>query len=154
VILVTDYKYKVENEKNEIKEDFEIDKDLLQSLVINSVVNEADTLKKAWFKHVLLNIEKLYLVIEDVKKEGIINFQALSTDIQVLADQVSKKIDKSSETTIITPNLGVNKKEPTNKFLEKISITSIGILCAILSGFVGGGIMILIMLGLKEVVSK
>lgn len=151
---MADYKSDVDNKKI----NSESDKDTLQAhLVASSISNKEDALKKAWFKHVLLNIEKLYHIAEEVREEGISNLQVLRDDVKSIADEISDKVDKIiNETTKAVTNLEVKEKESV-KILEKTArILNVreGMLCSILSGFVGGVVAITAIFVVREIFFK
>lgn len=154
---MTDYKHNIiEDEKNKIN--LEINKDAPPSLLAShNYISEAEAVRKAWFKHVLLNIEKLYQIVEEVRKEGILNLQTLNNDIKGIADEINKKVDilvnKLSETEV---NLKTNTKKPV-EFLEKAAIPTIKfnlIMCSVLSGLVGGGLVAIVIFVIKEIFLK
>lgn len=102
---------------------------LSESLITDVSNKELETTRKAWFKHVLLNIEKLYCIAEEGRKENIINLQILRDDIKDLADKINKKMHNEDKVE--------NKKTDTTP--AKIPYT-----VAFIAGGVGGLAVVLI----------
>lgn len=88
--------------------------------------SEIDTIRKDWFKHVLLNIEKLYCIAEESRKENIVSLQMLREDIKEL-------------TRIY--NEGKNKVLVKTNMNPAIKATVYGAL----AGFIGGFTVVLIL---------
>lgn len=93
-------------------------------LMIDVSDKEVDSIRKDWFKHVLLNIEKLYCIVEETRKENIISLQMLRDDIKDLTSKINNKI--------------YNKGENKNLVKENTDPAIKAAMCGALAGFVGG----------------
>lgn len=97
---------------------------------------EAEDLRKAWFKHTLINIEGLSAAIEKLRSQDIPSLKKeLENDIEKLETRISKDEEKleTYKETIIKP-LSDGLLTLTVKFG----------LWGILAGFVGSGILTLL----------
>lgn len=135
---------------------------------INDVLSEHDleseTLKKAWYKHVLLSVEKLNDIIESVRRVDIANVRSefkeeitrvvllinklesdIKSDIKDIRDKATKSEDelKSYKKDVIDP---MNTKVIT--MVVKLGMISL------IGGCVGGGIIGLIFFIMKEHIIK
>lgn len=93
--------------------------------------SEIDAIRKEWFKHVLLNIEKLYCIAEESRKENIVSLQMLRDDIKELTDKISNKLQNESKNKILV-------KTNMNPAIKVAVYGS-------LAGFIGGFIVVLIL---------
>ena len=98
---------------------------LSTSLITGVSDGEIDVIRKDWFKHVLLNIEKLYCIAEENRKENIISLQMLRDDIKELAGKIN---DKTYNKVLVKTNI-----DPAIK----------AVIYGALAGFVGGWTAIL-----------
>ena len=93
--------------------------------------SEIDTIRKDWFKHVLLNIEKLYCIAEESRKENIVSLQMLRDDIKELTGKISNKMHNEGKKKILV-------KTNMNPAI-KVAVYGA------LAGFIGGFIVVLIL---------
>jgi len=114
-------------ETKKIRTTFDEGKEPLQEpLITNIYDSELDTIRKDWFKHVLLNIEKLYRIAEEGRKENIISLQMLRDDIKDLTGKISNKIYDEEKNKVNT--------DSTIKV----------VVCGALAGFISGIASVLI----------
>ena len=100
---------------------------LQESLITNISESELDFVRKDWFKHVLLNIEKLYRIAEEGRKESIISLQMLRDDIKDLTGKISNKgYDEEKDKVNMDPAIKT-------------------VVCGALAGFISGIIAVLIL---------
>lgn len=121
---------------------------------------EGEDLRKAWFKHVLISIEKLADLIETIRRTDISNLRTeLGGDIKSLRNDVSKfedtlktcrkevddKIGKSDD------EFKSYKKEIIEPISNKVLTLTVKLgVWSIIAGFIGSGLMGLIIYILKE----
>jgi hypothetical protein len=98
---------------------------------------EGEELRKAWFKHVLLTMEKLSDTVQEIRIKDLTDLRKdlkleFSNDLKDLETKVDKNKD-SFETY---------KKEVVNPIHDKLTVllTRIGV-WSIVAGFIGSGIM-------------
>ena len=114
-------------ETKKIRTTFDEGKEPLpEPLITNIYDSELDTIRKDWFKHVLLNIEKLYRIAEEGRKENIISLQMLRDDIKDLTGKISNKIYDEEKNKVNT--------DSTIKV----------VVCGALAGFISGIASVLI----------
>ncbi len=110
------------HDQDVIKEIKKMQFDGFKGNIINS---EIDTIRKDWFKHVLLNIEKLYCIEEESRKENTDSLQMLRDDIKELTEMHNEGKNK------VLVNANIN---PAIK----------AVVCGALAGFIGGVTVVLI----------
>jgi hypothetical protein len=123
-------------------------------------IMEGEDLRKAWFKHVLISIEKLADLIETIRRTDISNLRTeLKGDIKELERDMSKfndnvssckkevegKISKSDD------ELKKYKADIIDPISNKVLTLTVKLgVWSIIAGFIGSGLMGLIIYILKE----
>lgn len=106
---------------------------------------EAEDIRKAWFKHVLLNMEKLADAIENLRSRDLDNLKKdLERDINRIEERVVKGEEKLEEYKI-------KIIQPLNDQLVTITV-KIG-MWGMLAGFVGSGVLAVIVYIFKIIIS-
>jgi hypothetical protein len=103
---------------------------------------ESEDLKKAWFKHMLLSMEKLNDLIETVRRVDISN---LKNDIKEEIKSIDRRIEKAED------DLKQYKKdviEPINNTVITLTV-KLGLYSA-LAGFIGSGFMAILIYILRD----
>jgi hypothetical protein len=105
-------------------------------------IMEGEDLKKAWFKHVLINIEKLADLIETVRRVDMGN---LRTELKNEIDNLEKKLEKYDT------ELKQYKKDVIDPLNNKVLTITIKLgIWSVIAGFFGSGIMAIIVYIIKE----
>lgn len=173
-----------QNERGKLSFDIEL-KDILQVVSQAGRQNfigpdsreeiEAEEIRKAWFKHMLLSIEKLHDSIEDLRRVEIaslkLDFQRyldkLEQRVERVENQVKSELDKlEKEIKNDIDKIAVNLKEHKADYKEdkrdvigpmKISLTQLQVkmgFIGILSGMIGSGIMTFVLYLINEYLIK
>ena len=114
---------------------------------------EGEDLKKAWFKHVLIGMEKLNDQIDSIRRGDLINiqndFKSDITELKELIKKIESKFDKAED------ELKVYKKDTISPLSEKVLTLAVKLgVWSIIAGFVGSGLMGIIFYTIKEYVIK
>ena len=94
---------------------------------------ESEDLKKAWYKHLLISLEKLNDLVETIRRHDLVNLrQEFKEELKELEVKVDKNDDelKAYKKDIIDP---INNKVIT--LVAKLGVWSV------IAGFIGSGIM-------------
>lgn len=103
---------------------------------------EGEELKKAWFKHMLLSMEKLNDLIETVRRVDIAN---LKMEFKEEIKLVDKRLEKSED------ELKQYKKDIIDPINNKVITLTVKIgLFSALAGFLGSGLMGLLIYILRD----
>ena len=103
---------------------------------------EGEELKKAWFKHMLLSMEKLNDLIETVRRVDILS---LKNEIKEDLKSIEKKFEKADD------ELKQYKKDMIDPINNKvITLTVKLVLFSTLAGFLGSGLMGLLLYILRD----
>ena len=111
---------------------------------------EGEELKKAWFKHVLISMEKLSDAVQDIRNNDLKELRSeLRAEFSKELDRVTKRATKSEDA------LELYKKEVIKPLNDKITalLAKLGV-WSVLAGFIGSGLMGLIIWLLKEYLFK
>jgi hypothetical protein len=107
---------------------------------------EGEDLKKAWFKHMLLSMEKLNDLIETVRRVDISN---LKNDIKDEIKIIDRKLEKAED------ELKVYKKDVIDPISNTVITLTVKLgLYSALAGFVGSGFMALLVYILRDYLLK
>lgn len=114
---------------------------------------EGEDLKKAWFKHVLISMEKLNDQVESIRRTDIVDvqneFKADVNDLKEFIKKVESKVDKAED------ELKTYKKEVISPLSDKVLTLAVKIgIYSMIAGFIGSGLMGLIIYIIKEYVIK
>jgi hypothetical protein len=114
---------------------------------------EGEDLKKAWFKHVLISMEKLNDQVESIRRIDIVDvqneFKISINDLKEFIKRVETKVDKAED------ELKVYKKEVLAPLSDKVLTLAVKIgVYSVIAGFVGSGLMGIIVYVIKEYVIK
>jgi hypothetical protein len=114
---------------------------------------EGEDLKKAWFKHVLISMEKLNDQVESIRRTDIVDvqneFKISINDLKEFIKRVETKVDKAED------ELKVYKKEVLAPLSDKVLTLAVKIgVYSVIAGFVGSGLMGIIVYVIKEYVIK
>jgi len=109
---------------------------------------EGEELRKAWFNHMLISMEKLGDTVQDIRLKDIVNLRKevksdLKAEIKRVEDRISKDEDALNE----------YKKDIVKPLSDKVTsiAAKLGV-WGVLAGFVGSGIMGLVFYLLREFV--
>ncbi len=107
---------------------------------------ESEDIKKAWFEHMLLSMEKLSTLVETVRSVDMFNLRTeLKQDIQKLENRFVKAEDE----------LKVYKKDIIDPINNKVITLTVKLgIFGLMAGFVGSGIMTLILYIIREYLIK
>lgn len=107
-----------------------------------SHVIEGEELKKAWFEHMLLSMEKLSTSVEAVKSVDMLNLRTeLKQDIRRVDDKLVKTDDE----------LKVYKKDVIEPINNKVITLTVKLgMWGVLAGFVGSGVMTLLLYIIRQ----
>ena len=114
---------------------------------------EGEDLKKAWFKHVLISMEKLNDQIDSVRRIELPDIQGeFKVDINELKELIKRvevKVDKAED------ELKVFKKDVISPLSDKVLTLAVKIgIYSVIAGFVGSGLMGIIVYTIKEYIIK
>ncbi len=121
---------------------------------------EGEALKKAWFRHMLLSMEKISDTVEDIRRVDLHNLRTefkeellrvdakaekIETNIKTELNRIDNKAEKSED------ELKLYKKEIIDPVINKVITiwVKLGML-SLIAGCVGGGIIGLIFVVLKD----
>lgn len=103
---------------------------------------EGEELKKAWFKHMLLSMEKLNDLIETVRRVDIVS---LKNEIKEDLKSIEKKFEKADD------ELKQYKKDMIDPINNKVITLTVKLgLFSALAGFLGSGLMGLLLYILRD----
>lgn len=103
---------------------------------------EGEELKKAWFKHMLLSMEKLNDLIETVRRVDILS---LKNEIKEDLKSIEKKFEKADD------ELKQYKKDMIDPINNKVITLTVKLgLFSTLAGFLGSGLMGLLLYILRD----
>lgn len=107
---------------------------------------EGEDLKKAWFKHVLISMEKLNDQVEDIRREDIVNIR---TELKANIEKLEKTVEK------VEDELKAYKKDIIDPLSTKVLTLTVKIgIWSVVAGFVGSGVMGILLTIVKEYLSK
>lgn len=114
---------------------------------------EGEDLKKAWFKHVLISMEKLNDQIESIRRIELIDvqngFKVDTNELKEFIKRVEVKVDKAED------ELKIYKKEIIAPLSDKVLTLAVKIgIYSVIAGFVGSGLMGIIVYTIKEYIIK
>ena len=103
---------------------------------------EGEELRKAWFKHVLLSMEKMGDTIQTIR----------TTDLSDLRKELKAEIDKiDGRVTKNEDALTTYKKDIINPLSHKVTTLMVKLgVWGVVAGFIGSGLMALLIYVLKE----
>lgn len=107
---------------------------------------EGEELRKAWFKHMLLSMEKLSDQIQDIRKTDLAQ---LKSDFKEDFKNLDAKVVKNQD------SLEAYKKEVVNPISIKLTtlVAKLGV-WSVIAGFVGSGLMAMLVFILQKYVFK
>lgn len=119
----------------------------------NAHAMEGEDLKKAWFKHVLISMEKLNDQVESIRYTDIVeirnDLKIDINDVKEFIKRVETKVDKAED------ELKVYKKEVLTPLNEKVLTLAVKIgVYSVIAGFIGSGLMGIIIYVIKEYAIK
>ena len=107
---------------------------------------EGEDLKKAWFKHVLISMEKLNDQVEDIRREDIVSIR---TELKANVEKLEKTVEK------VEDELKAYKKDIIDPLSTKVLTLTVKIgIWSVVAGFVGSGVMGILLTIVKEYLSK
>ncbi len=114
---------------------------------------EGEDLKKAWFKHVLISMEKLNDQVESIRRVDLIDiqdeFKESINDVKETIKKIEQKIDKAED------ELKAYKKDIVSPLSDKVLTLAVKLgVWSVIAGFIGSGLMGLIFYIIKEHVIK
>jgi len=114
---------------------------------------EGEDLKKAWFKHVLISMEKLNDQIESIRRTELVDvqneFKIDINDLKEFMKRVEVKVDKAED------ELKIYKKEIISPLSDKVLTLAVKIgIYSVIAGSVGSGLMGIIVYTIKEYIIK
>jgi len=107
---------------------------------------EGEELKKAWFQHVLISMEKLGDTIQEVRTKDLVELRKeLKAEFQKEIQRVEAKVIKDEDT------FEIYKKETIKPIHDKLTVLVTRLATwSVLAGFIGSGLMCLLMYLAKE----
>lgn len=119
----------------------------------NTHAMEGEDLKKAWFKHVLISMEKLNDQVESLRRIDLIDIQTeFKLDIIEVKEFISKlesKVEKAED------ELKAYKEKIINPLSDKVLTLAVKLgVWSVVAGFIGSGLMGLVFYIIKEHIIK
>ena len=103
---------------------------------------EGEDIKKAWFKHLLISLEKLNDLIEVVRRVDIVN---LRNEFKAEMSELERKYEKSED------DLKSYKKDIVDPMNTKLIVLAVKIsVWSVLGGVLGSGVAGLVFYAIKE----
>lgn len=114
---------------------------------------EGEELKKAWFKHVLISMEKLNDQVESIRRIDLVDIQdeikASISDVKEIIKKTDARVEKAED------ELKVYKKEVISPLSDKVLTLAVKLgIWSVIAGFIGSGLMGIILYIIKEHVIK
>lgn len=109
-------------------------------------IMEGEDLKKAWFKHLLISLEKLNDLVETIRRSDLVGIR---NEFKEEIKDLKAKIDKNED------ELEAYKRDFISPINNKvIALTAKLGLWSVVAGFVGSGLMGLVLFIIKEYLLK
>jgi len=112
----------------------------------SSHIIEGEDLKKAWFKHLLISLEKINDLVETIRRNDLVNIR---NEFKEEIKELRLKIDKNED------ELEKYKKDVISPINTKVITLTVKLgLWSVVAGFIGSGIMGLVLFITKEYLLK
>ena len=112
----------------------------------SSHIIEGEDLKKAWFKHLLISLEKINDLVETIRRNDLVNIR---NEFKEEIKELRLKIDKNED------ELEKYKKDVISPINNKVITLTVKLgLWSVVAGFIGSGIMGLVLFITKEYLLK
>lgn len=130
----------------------------------NSHTWDSEDLKKAWFNHMLVSMEKLNDLIENIRRNDLVNLRKeLRDEIKRVEAKIDKVEDSLTSHRETSDKRHIKKEEDLNSYKKDVikplqdkvlTLTVKWGVWAALAGFVGSGIMVLVVWFVQEYIIK